>query len=523
MPAAYAAAGSADSSIADPVFADPRVHRNREELGRSGHPRSGADGWHAAVTILVPGLRPLLVLWVVSFFVAFVALGNAALKAGAAASIIALFVTLAREPQETWANLRAARSAVAAVASLLAWLTLSALWADYPHLVLAQLRWQFLCGFIFVAVIVAVRTEGHLVWLSGGFVVGALLTTALALAGINEPSGAAFDQGITAAPSGPLRLQGGSGDPNVFAAALVAATAVAAGLLFVIRSALAKLLIATCIALFGVGLIGSQSRGGAIAALVAILVALAVLRRQRARVLAAVSAVALVAAFWMVSSPRDLQRFTMFDDQGDSRTELWQIAWRMTIDHPILGVGLNNYVPHAPEYVLFPGTIQFITLIIERPVVVHNTFLQFAAESGVIGAALFLTLIGVCWHAMLRAGRLFERSGAVGHAALARCLFVASVALLVAGFFYSSGVDYKLWFCLALGPAALVIARKRSQGSHGTSAQTHPVHHGSPTLELRGRPSLERILLLMATVERDRDHRTGRRGDEASQMSPGTL
>jgi O-antigen ligase len=463
----------------------------------------------------------VLALWVVSFFVTFVALGNAALKAGAVASIIALFVTLARESQEAWANLRAARFAIATVAFLLAWLILSALWADYPLLVLSQVRWQLLCGFIFVAVIVAVRTERHLVWLAGAFVAGALLTTALALAGVNEPSGAAFDHGVTAPPMSPLRLQGGSGDPNVFAAAVVAAAAIAAGLLFVIRSARARLLIITCIALLGVGFVGSQSRGGAIAALVALLVALAVLRRQRARVFAAASAVVLIAALWMVSSPRDLQRFTMFDDQGDARTELWQIAWRMTIDHPILGVGLNNYVPHAPDYVLLPGTIQFITLIIERPVVVHNTFLQFAAESGLIGAGLFLILIGVCWHAMLRAGRLFERSGAVGHAALARCLFVASVALLVAGFFYSSGVDYKLWFCLALGPAALVIARKRSQGSHGPSAQIRPVHHGSPTLELRGRPSLERILLLIATVERDR--RTGRRGDESSQMNPGTL
>ena len=50
--------------------------------------------------------------------------------------------------------------------------------------------------------------------------------------------------------------------------------------------------------------------------------------------------------------------------------------------HPLQGVGLQNFIPQAPDYVLHPGALQFIHLIIERPVVVHNIYLQFLAETG---------------------------------------------------------------------------------------------------------------------------------------------
>ena len=104
----------------------------------------------------------------------------------------------------------------------------------------------------------------------------------------------------------------------------------------------------------------------------------------------------------------------------------------MGTDHPIVGVGLNNYLVRSPEYARDVGTLRFAELIAERPHVVHNTYLQLFAETGLIGLGLFLIVVIGCLRlvsrrvAAVRGGR---RTGL--DAALATTLLIAILSAVV--------------------------------------------------------------------------------------------
>ncbi|MCK4790589.1 MAG: O-antigen ligase family protein [Desulfobacteraceae bacterium] len=77
---------------------------------------------------------------------------------------------------------------------------------------------------------------------------------------------------------------------------------------------------------------------------------------------------------------------TIADYQGESSAEARLIAWRagfkMITDYPFTGVGLSSFMSAFPFYSY------------DNPRVAHNTFVQFAAESGV-GAGLSYLLIAL--------------------------------------------------------------------------------------------------------------------------------
>lgn len=89
----------------------------------------------------------------------------------------------------------------------------------------------------------------------------------------------------------------------------------------------------------------------------------------------------------------------------DVRIKLNQIAVNIITTHPLLGVGLNNYMQVMTDY-----DITGITSSVHEPV--HNVFLLIGAETGLIGLALFLMLIGAvlltCWHVYKQGNHLLR-------------------------------------------------------------------------------------------------------------------
>ena len=106
----------------------------------------------------------------------------------------------------------------------------------------------------------AVASEGGLRLIALAFVAGAAITALCGLLG--------FSGGPVNSLPGQSRVQGGAGDPNVLAAAVLAAAALAGGLLPGTRRPGARLLLMAAIVVFGLTLAGTESRGGAIAAVV---------------------------------------------------------------------------------------------------------------------------------------------------------------------------------------------------------------------------------------------------------------
>jgi len=124
-------------------------------------------------------------------------------------------------------------------------------------------------------------------------------------------------------------------------------------------------------------------------------------------------------------------------------------------------VGLDNYEVVARDYTRQPGALKNVNKIAERPHVVHNTYLEALAETGIVGLVLLLLFaigsVATAW----RAGLIFERLGDVEMEALARAVVVATIGMMVAAFFISDGVDKRLWILFGLGPASLCIAEAR--------------------------------------------------------------
>ena len=410
----------------------------------------------AYASLALLGFVPMFAAWTLSFFIPFFAVGNALLKVGLAATVFSLLLAWFADAAAIRARIRAGAPFLIVGAVFLAWLAATAIWAPDSGLAVSQL-WKYgISVGIFAALTLAVGSEGGVRLIAAAFVAGAAITALCGLLGISG--------GPVNSLPGQSRVQGGAGDPNVLAAAVLAAAVLAGGLLPGTRRPAARLALLAAIVVFGLTLAGTESRGGAIAAIVVLLAALVVMRGRRGAVFALAIGGLLAATAWFLSAPEGFERLTDFNDRGNGRDELWRIAWEMFVSHPLQGVGLQNFVPQAPDYVLHPGALQFIHLIIERPVVVHNIYLQFLAETGLVGLLLFLTLVALSLTASLRAARIYEGLGDRPFADLCRCLFLAVVALLAAGFFISSGVDYKLWALLGLGPASLLLARRAGAG-----------------------------------------------------------
>jgi O-antigen ligase/GT2 family glycosyltransferase len=396
---------------------------------------------------------PVFAAWSLSFFIPFFSFGNALLKGGLAVAGASLVFALAAAGRASLRRRAATAAPFLAVGVIfLAWLAATSLWATAPAIALSQVWKYAICLGIFAGLMLVVETKGQIRLIVAAFIAGAALSALCGLLG--------YDGTPVNALAGQSRIQGGAGDPNVLAAAVLAAAILAGGLMPGVRRSGPRLMLMATIVVFGLTLAGTESRGGAIATIIVIALALVVMRGRRRSVLGFAAAGLAAAAAWLVLSPGSAERLTNFNDHGNGRDELWRIAGEMFSSHPIGGVGLQNFVTDSPGYVLHPGAISFIHLITERPVVVHNTYLQYLAETGLVGLLLFLTLVALSLAASLRAASIFEARGDHSFADLSRAIFLALVALLAAGFFFSSGIDNKLWLLLGLGPVVLMLARR---------------------------------------------------------------
>lgn len=357
---------------------------------------------------------------------------------------------------------RAHRKLFTAGALGLVWLSLSAVWAPEPKMALSDIWQWYVAGLLFVIVATTIAKPRHAYLIVAGFVAGAALSVAIGIfSGGLSTSATALDT----ATQSDGRFQGGGGDPNFLAAGLVPAVVLAGALLSAARGAIVRWSLVVTMGLIGLGLAATQSRGGLVAAGVALVAAL-VFSRRKGPVLATVAVIVVASAGWFATSPTAWHRISDFNGGGTGRTELWTVGWRIYQEHPALGIGLNNFRVESNRYVRRPGKLEFVNLISERPDVVHNAYLQLLVETGVIGLALFVGVIAACLRAAWLAARRFEALGDNRLGDLSRAVLVACIGMLATSFFLSNGADKRLWTILALGPALLGIAvRAQRQAS----------------------------------------------------------
>ena len=420
--------------------------------------------------IALLNLQLALVLWFPLIFLEGLSAFNLAAKAGGLVITAAWFGAITRNSAVAAPVLRRHTGLVLAVSGLLLWYSLSLLWAEDLQMVGADLWHWYAVALLMLVVATTVTTARVARMMVAAFVVGALLAVGH---GIVTGGLTAATTAVETASEG--RLEGAQGDPNFLAAGIVPAMILAAALFVTTRNPLARWPLGGAIALLALGLVASESRGGAVAAAAATVAAFVLFKHRRAWVLAFVTVVLGVAAAWFTVSPSALDRITAFDNGGSGRTELWTVAMRMAEANPVLGVGLNNYPVVSGDYVREPGTLSRLDLIVDRAQVTHNVYVQLLAETGVVGLGLFLAVALGSLYAAYSAARRYDARGDPSLATLSRGVLVATIGLLASSFFISNGVDKRLWVLFALGPALLAVALRQEReppaGGDGLSGE----------------------------------------------------
>jgi O-antigen ligase len=207
------------------------------------------------------------------------------------------------------------------------------------------------------------------------------------------------------------------------------------------------------------------SRGGFLALGVVLLHAIV---RSRYKVLGLVLAGLAAAFVWNLTPETQKTRFTRGvgaegtrDWSAESRIRLWEAGWNMFKDHPLLGVGPDNFPLLSPRYAGFYAGKNFERYIpgVEKPgFVAHSTWFQTLAEGGVLSFVPLATILILCWVILGRVRKTMPRDTAIG-----RELYSHSVALegcllaMVVGSSFGSHMklDPFWWYIGAIGALGL--------------------------------------------------------------------
>ena len=165
-------------------------------------------------------------------------------------------------------------------------------------------------------------------------------------------------------------------------------------------------------------------------------------------------------------------------DSKDSRYELWRAARAVFEAHPILGVGSRRFSEYAREYAPISHD--------NRGKVAHNTYLEVAADTGVLGLLTFvlmlLTTLKPLWRARLATatGDGLAETQVAGFVTLGCIVFRATLDAKV--------YDWSFYFLVVIAIATSALASRSTKQSPATAtAAVTPAAHAA------ARPAIYRL------------------------------
>jgi O-antigen ligase len=306
-------------------------------------------------------------------------------------------------------------------------------------------------------IIFVLRSRDDLVTLMWGIALGGAFTALPAVLGLES---GLYMGGL----EGAARYEGLAAQTNLLGRDLGVCLAISAALFFAAGSQFRKLILLGAGALSAAGLVLSLSRAALVAA--AGMWVLWMVRSGRAgSVRYAIPAVLMVLAV-VVASPEGLQNRidTLIDPQkraedGSVAARVGQFSWagRAFASNPLLGVGVQNFVPWAQQQ---PGGKGIVNIV-------HNGYLEIAAGLGIVGIVPYAGLLILTWREYtlaMRMARRRRRSGdsqlrELGHYAV--FLQIAYFGTLIVALAHPATKAKTMWLLYALSTVVLGLVRQR--------------------------------------------------------------
>jgi putative inorganic carbon (HCO3(-)) transporter len=226
-----------------------------------------------------------------------------------------------------------------------------------------------------------------------------------------------------------MRAYGNFGQPNPFAGYLGTILPLALAMVLVPHPGRFRAVALLAVALTGLGILLSLSRGAWLGLAISVAVML-VAWSQRARGLVlpftVMVAIVIVLGMFNILPPILANRITSVTDNFgvfDVRTVTltsenfavvermahWQAGWAMFVDHPFLGVGPGNYPALYPNYYIPPWEAALGHA--------HNYYLNMAAEAGVPGLLALLLVLFLAFRGLRRRLRVASAQASPGEPA----------------------------------------------------------------------------------------------------------
>ncbi len=304
--------------------------------------------------------------------------------------------------------------------ALFLWFCCTYFWTIEAHATLARLRGYFQVMMPVWLVWELAETPQDLRDLLRAYVAGSWVLAVLTFAALASPEGA-----------GQIRFVAEGQDPNDVARFLDLGFPMAALLLESESSWSGRVLAFGYLPVGLAGVLLTASRGGFLAALVALAGCALLMARRHVRGLlaGAVSLPVIAAAFWFLVPHETLGRIATIPEQltgGDlnQRLNIWRAGWQAFVHAPFFGTGAGTFVDAAK---LAPIDTA------------HNTALAIAVEGGIIALILAAAILAAS------ARSVFETRGAM-RIALGTALLVWVVTSLVA----SVEENRTTWLLMAL-------------------------------------------------------------------------
>ena len=239
-----------------------------------------------------------------------------------------------------------------------------------------------------------------------------------------------------------------------------------------VRSSIVRLALLVILLLSIATIVMTNSRGGTLALIIAVLLIL--LRSQRKLAAVLIFALGSGVAIYLVRDEYLTRMATLQhyenEESAASRIEHAKVAMRIWEDYPLFGVGFGgkNYAALASTY-----------MEEENIHVAHNSYLQMLVDSGVLAFTIYIGLLIGTFIWLGRSARTAQRMHLKGHD-IPLAIQASLVAFLVGGTFYSSqryDLPYILLLCAAawhkISGVAMELSEEEAEGAVSSNRTPH--------------------------------------------------